>query len=189
MENKRDPDRKAIGKRIGQIRRRAGLSPIEFADRLQIPVLIMEIAEHGVKEADNASHGPFHIPTQDLMRLLKRISRQFHVPMDWLRYGENPPAGLDEYVIPSKEELTLYLPVTISGPSLVAEMNRTLILVDPSPRLDAERTEIHREYLDNILQKHCFFRQYVIDAGIAESADLARRQMLEALETLRDSGI
>ena len=62
MENRRAMDRMAIGRRIGQVRRKAGLSHIEFARKLHTLVLIAEIAEHGIKKADGETTREINIP-------------------------------------------------------------------------------------------------------------------------------
>lgn len=145
MDEMRKMEREVIGKRIGQVRGREGLSMIEFAKRLQTPVMTVEIAEHGIIKGKNVFAELIDITDKELIRLLSMISRAFNVPMEWLRYGRGDDAELEKYAKPPKEEMTLYIPVTITAKGLVDEMKRTLLLIDQSPFHNEERAALQSE--------------------------------------------
>jgi len=184
MEEKKPLDRGAIGKRIAQVRKKAGLTQIEFARKLQVPVMITEIAEHGIRSADDVVV-PINISIKELVRLLQRISSIFDVPIAWLMYGEGKRLKTSECTIPCREELTLYLPVTICDRSLADEMNEALLLMDMHPSHAEERAVIQRDRLEAIIQKYCLYQQHADCSGSVQCAARARTQMLDAINRYR----
>lgn len=185
MDNIHDLDRQGIGRRIGQVRRKAGLTHIEFASKLNTLVMVSEIAEHGIRELTGRTAAPIDISMKELLELLKMISRVYNVPLEWLMHGNGTARELNAYAKPSPEEMTLFLPVTISGDSLVEEMNRTLSLVEKDEIRAAERNALHREYLHSILHKLYFYEQFAGSSELAETAKLARRRMRDAVAECR----
>ena len=123
------------------------------------------------------------------MDMLRTISHMFNVPMDWLMYGKGSERELNAYAAPAKDELTLYLPVTISSNSLVDEMTRTLALVDARPNREDERTEVHRECLQAIIKKLYFYEQYAANSKLVSYANSARKRMMEAVRKCHISNI
>lgn len=184
MNDEKTLNRAEIGKRIGQIRRKSGLTHCEFSKALHMPAMITEIAEHGIKYTDE-SPGPINISIDELIRLLKLISETFHVPLSWLMYGEGMFFDVNKYGSPSYEELTLYLPVTISAQSLSDEMNDALTLMDNNPRRTTERAVLQRSSLEAIIQKFRFYEQHAVHFGKTQHIHTARLKMLDAINRIQ----
>ena len=116
---------------------------------------------------------------------MEKISRTFSVPMDWLLYGKGEAVGLDQGILSSKEEVTMYFPVTISGQSLVDEMNWALTLVVAESHCHAELTVLQREHMESIVQKYNLYEQYADHAQIIRCANAARKRMISSIEKYR----
>lgn len=148
-------------------------------------MLVAEIAEYGIREKDGGGAGTINISLKDLLSLLQMISQNYDVSMDWLMYGKGAERGLNAYAKPPRDELTLFLPVTISGDSLVDEMTRTLALVDADESRAEERAELHRDYLQSILQKLYFYEQYAAASKLSGSVKLARKRIMDVVKKCR----
>lgn len=173
-------DREAIGRRIKTVRKQAKLSQVEFSKKLKTPVMITEIAEHGIK-ADSDAAITFNLSANALVRLLKMISDKFNVSFDWLMYGYDTPGQWEDISPSSNEEITLFLPMTISDRSLASEMNDALIMMSSSRRYETERYDLQKAMLESIVEKYRLYRQYTDSSGGSEHASLACKQMLEVL--------
>jgi len=173
-------NRKAVGKRIGLIRKKAKLTQPEFAKKLNMPVMITEIAEHGIKSDDNANVS-FNLSMSELVRLLKLIADKFNVPIDWLMYGYGKVFNADEISFYANDEITLFFPMTISDRSLANEMYDALILMSTNRQYETKRLELQRALLESIVEKYRLYKQHTDYSGNNEYADCAREQMLEVL--------
>lgn len=182
MDANRPLNREAIGKRIRQVRRKAGLTQNEFAKRLQTPVMLTEIAEHGIRLADGTVSESINISAKQFVQLLESISNVYNVPLDWLMYGENATFETDKSVRTDDEELTLYLPVTICDKSLVDEMNDALILMRINLCTPVERIALQRRLMVSIVQKYRLYKQYTKLSGNIQYADIACKRMRDSLE-------
>lgn len=176
-------NREETGRRIGIIRRREGLSPTEFAKALNIPAMVMEIAEHGVR-SDQYANLTLDLPPSELMRILKLISEKYDVPLNWLTYGydilfyaSDAPA--------IEEEITLFFPMTISPRSLSCEMNDAMILMNNPRGCEEERLKIQRDILESIVEKSNLYKQHADFIGNKELADLATKEILASLNRYR----
>jgi transcriptional regulator with XRE-family HTH domain len=182
MDANRPLNREAIGKRIGQVRKKAGLTQNEFAKRLQTPVMITEIAEHGIRLADGTVSESINISAKQFVQLLESISSVYNVPLDWLMHDEGAALETDKSASPNDEELTLYLPVTICEKSLVDEMNEALILMRINLCTPIERIALQRSLMVSIVQKYRLYKQYAKLSGNIQYADSACNRMKDSLE-------
>ena len=173
-------NQKAIGKRIALVRKKANLTQIEFAKKLDMPVMLTEIAEHGIR-SDAGDYVSFNLSIETLIRILKRISEKFDIPIDWLMYGYGIVFTTNELPLPSNEEATLFLPVTISDKSLANEMYDALILMSANRRYETERLNIQKAMLESIIEKYNLYKQHLDSSGSSEYANLACRQMLDVI--------
>lgn len=180
MNDRKPFDREAVGWRIGMVRRKARLSQIDFAKKLKIPVMITEIAEHGIKSDDDAAVS-FDLSINALLHLMTQISDKFDVPYDWLMHGNNAPYRADEVPSSLNNEVTLFLPMTISDSSLASEMYDALIMMSTSRQYESERYNLQKAMLESIVEKYRLYRQHTDSSGDKEHANLACRQMLEVI--------
>lgn len=176
-------NREEIGRRIGNIRRREGLSQAEFAKKLNMPVLVTEIAEHGVR-SDMGGDIVFDLPSNELHHLLKLISEKFDVPLKWLMYGYDILFYLGDIPVPD-DEITLYFPMTISPESLSSEMSDAMILMNNPFGHEDERLKIHKDLFESIVEKCNLFNQYADFSGNTELANLAGKKMLSSINRYR----
>lgn len=176
-------NREEIGRRIGNLRRREGLSQAEFAKKLNMPVLVTEIAEHGVR-SDMGGDIVFDLPSNELHHLLKLISEKFDVPLKWLMYGYDILFYLGDIPVPD-DEITLYFPMTISPRSLSCEMNDAMILMNNPRGCEEERLKIQRDILESIVEKSNLYKQHADFIGNKELADLATKEILASLNRYR----
>lgn len=181
MGAKKSLNREAIGKRIGQVRMKAGLTHIEFAKSLHTSALVTDIAEHGIRYADGAIFGSINISPKHFVHLLESISKVYNVPLDWLKYGDGMTFEIDNSVCPNDKELTLYLPVTICGRSLVEEMNDALSLMSMNLCKPSESIAIQQNLMAAIVHKYHLYKQYAKLSGNTQHADTAHNKMMDAL--------
>ena len=179
-------DQRAIDKRIGLVRKKAKLTQIEFAKKLNLPVMITEIAEHGIR-SDGGSHMQFTLSMDTLMRIIKRISEKFSVPVDWLMYGFGIGITTNDIPFPSNDETTLFLPVTISDRSLANEMYNALILMSANGQYESERLNLQRAMLESIIEKYRLYKQHVDSSGNSEYANSACIRMLDVINRLKSN--
>jgi len=176
-------NREDIGRRIGIIRRREGLSPTELAKALNVPATLTEIAEHGIRSDLQDEMKPT-LPTNELLNLLKLMSEKFEVPLNWLTYGYDVLFYTNDVPAPD-DEVTLFFPVTISPRSLSCEMNDAMILMNNPIGCAEERLSIEKNILESIVEKLHLYQQHESLMGNKELADFAGKQMLASINRHR----
>lgn len=180
MNEERPYKRKAVGQRIGQLRRYLALTQIEFAKELNTSVMITEIAEHGIR-SDLKDDTAFDISAGALLRLANQIAARFGVSLDWLMYGYG--TAFRESPLPhvKNDEITLFFPMTISDKSLADEMYNALLLMNSSLQYESERLALQRAILESIVEKYRLYRQHADASGNSDCANLACKRMLDVI--------
>lgn len=140
-----EADYEDMMRRIGCVRRSAGLSQMEFARRLNVPLWNVELAEHGAfmccGEIRRMNIWEL-LSEREISELLEAVGREFRVPLDWLKYGRGS-CGMKD-VSRAADESTFYFPMTLSVRSLEMDMQRlrTLNSIDPDTGLRMAEKDI-----------------------------------------------
>ena len=182
MTDSQQMNMRAIGKRIGMVRRMNGLSPLEFARRLQVPALIAEIAEHGLRESNGQGLSAQYLPVGEMVEFLRAVSRAFDVSADWLAHGRGDVSTELAACEWSRDELTIFFPVSISEHSLADILNQLLALMDTGACLAEQILAAQQEYAGLIVEAYKRYDYYAMRAGRVERASSTKHRLLDMLE-------
>lgn len=176
IENK---DARDVGKRIGQVRKAKGLSTVAFAQKLSIPVWCVEIAEHGVI-SEEGGMGEVVLPIE-LGEIVQAVAEGFGVSLDWLHTGEGEGiAAAAENA--AADELTVYMPVTISPESLMDRQEQLLLLVTNDAPRQEERTECELAYVRELFELMHIYRQVMTRQGKEDVYRAANKRLKDLLD-------